>query len=47
MKKLPRGLKKYLRQQKARLRREILDLKEQKRLIKELYNKVGIENKKI
>jgi len=39
-KKLPKSLRKYLRQEKARLRREILDLAEQEKQIKELLEKV-------
>lgn len=39
-KRLPKGLRKHIRQQKARLKREILDIEEQKRQIKELYKKV-------
>jgi len=35
--RLPKGLRKYIRQEKARLRREILDLKEQKKKIEEIY----------
>ncbi len=36
---LPRGLKKFIRKEKARIKREILDVKEQKKLINELYQK--------
>lgn len=39
-KRLPRSLRKFIRQEKARIRRETLDLEEQKRLIKELYEKL-------
>jgi len=38
-KKLPKSLRKYIRKEKARIRREVLDLKEQERLIQELYQK--------
>jgi len=38
-KKLPKGLKKFIRQEKARIRREVLDIKKQEELIKELYKK--------
>lgn len=38
-KKLPRSIRKYIRKEKARIRREILDLKEQEKLINELYQK--------
>jgi len=45
MKKLSKGIRKYIRKEKARIRREVLDIKEQKRLIKELYEKLGIKRK--
>lgn len=35
--KLSRGFRKFIRREKSRIRREILDTEEQKRLIKELY----------
>jgi hypothetical protein len=38
-KKLPKGLRKYIRQEKARIRREVLDIKEQDKLIQELNQK--------
>lgn len=40
-KKLPRSIKKYICREKARIRREVLDIKEQEKLIKELYRKFG------
>jgi hypothetical protein len=45
MKKLSRGIRKYIRQEKACLRREVLDPKEQERLIIQLYERLGIERK--
>lgn len=39
MKRIPRSLRKYIRKEKARLRREVLDLKEQEKQIKELIKK--------
>jgi len=39
-KKLPKSIRKYIRQEKARIHREIFDIKEQKKLIDELYKKV-------
>jgi len=39
-KKLPKSLRKYIRQEKARIRQEVLDLEEQNKLIEELYKKV-------
>jgi len=38
-KRLSKSLRKYIRQEKARIRREVLDLEEQKKLIEELYQK--------
>jgi len=38
-KKLPKSLRKYIRKEKARIRREVLDLKEQRELIKKIYQK--------
>jgi len=39
-KKLPKSLRKYLRKEKARIRREVLDLEKQEELIQKLYKKV-------
>ena len=36
-KRLPKSLRKFVRLGKARIHREILDLKEQEKLIKQLY----------
>ncbi len=38
--KLPKGLRKFIRKEKARIRREVLNLKEQEKLINELYQKI-------
>ena len=38
-KKLPKSLRKFIRKEKARIRREVLDLKEQEKQIKQLYEK--------
>ncbi|MBZ9572663.1 hypothetical protein KJA17_00495 [Patescibacteria group bacterium] len=38
-KRLPRSQRKYIRKEKARIRREVLDLKQQEKLINELYKK--------
>ncbi|MDD5342464.1 MAG: hypothetical protein PHI73_03975 [Patescibacteria group bacterium] len=38
-KRLSKGIRKYLRREKARIRREIHDLVEQERLIKELIER--------
>ena len=36
---MPRSIRKFIRREKARIRREVLDIKEQERLIQELYQK--------
>ncbi|MBI1984889.1 MAG: hypothetical protein HYS60_02130 [Candidatus Wildermuthbacteria bacterium] len=38
--KLPGSLRKFVRLEKARIRREILDSKDQKQLIEEMYQKI-------
>lgn len=38
--KLPKSIRKFIRKEKARIRREILNLKEQEKLINELYQKI-------
>lgn len=38
---MPNSLRKHIRQEKARIRRQFSDLKDQKRLIDELYKKVA------
>ena len=38
-KKLPKSIRKYIRREKARIRREVLDLKEQEKLIDEMCQK--------
>ena len=46
-KRLPRSLRKFIRKEKARIRREVLDLKEQEKQISDLYKKFlkNYENK--
>ncbi|MDI6591622.1 MAG: hypothetical protein QME61_01660 [Patescibacteria group bacterium] len=39
-KKLPRSIRKFIRKEKARIRREVLDIKQQQKLIQELYQKI-------
>ncbi len=36
-KRLPKGIRKYLRREKARLRKDVLDFKKQEEKIKALY----------
>lgn len=38
-KKLPFSLRKFIRSEKARIRREVLDWQEEEKLIKELYQR--------
>ncbi len=38
-KRLPRSQRKYIRQEKAQIRREVFDLKKQQELIDQLYQK--------
>jgi len=43
-KRLPKSLRRYIRQEKARIRREVLDLRKQKELINQLYERL-VKNK--
>ena len=36
---MPKSIRKFIRQEKARIRREVLDIKKQKELINEIYQK--------
>jgi len=38
---MPNSMRKHIRLEKARIRRQVLDLKEQNRLIDELYKKLA------
>jgi len=38
-KRPPKSLRKYIRKEKARIRREVLDLKKQKEMIQRLYKR--------
>jgi hypothetical protein len=40
-KRLPKSIRKYIRREKARLRREVLDLEEQRKRIREMYEKMA------
>ncbi len=46
-KRLPEGIRKYIRQEKAHLRREILNVAEQKKKIYQIYQKLGLERNKL
>jgi len=37
--KLPKSIRKYIRREKSRIRREVLNLKKQEELINELYKR--------
>jgi len=37
---MPKSIRKFIRQEKVRIRREILDVKEQEKQIQELYKKI-------
>ncbi len=39
-KRIPKSFRKFIRKEKARIRREVLDLKKQKELINGLYEKI-------
>lgn len=43
-KTLGRGIRKYIRLEKSRIRREVSDVNGRQELIRELYAKVGVEN---
>ena len=34
---MPKSIRKYIRQEKSRIRREVLDIKEQQKQVQELY----------
>lgn len=44
-KRLPKSVRKFIRIEKARIRREFLDLKKQKELINELYLRISKNSK--
>lgn len=39
--KLPKSIRKFIRKEKARIHREIFDIRDQKKLINELYKKLS------
>lgn len=45
-KKLPKSLRKHIRKEKSRIRREVLDIKKQKELLEELYKKFFTDKEK-
>lgn len=44
-KKLPKGIRKHIREEKARIRREVLDAKEREKSIAELKSKFTLRKK--
>ena len=42
---MPKSLRKFIRREKARIRREVLDVKKQEELIEEMYKKFSKEKK--
>jgi len=46
-KKLTKGIRKYIRREKARLRREILNKAEQSERIDQIYRKIGVKREKV
>jgi len=38
-KRLPKSIRKFIRREKARIRREVLDVKKQEELIRQLYQR--------
>jgi len=46
IKRLPKNVRKYIRKEKTRIRREFLTYKEQGKQIKEIYKNLAIEQKK-
>jgi len=39
-KRMPKSIRKYIRKEKARIRREVLDLKEQEEMINKMYQNI-------
>jgi len=42
---LPGSIRKFIRKEKARIRRQVWDIVKQEELIKQLYNNLKIKNK--
>jgi len=42
---MPKSIRKFIRREKARIRREVLDIKEQEKLISQLYQRIFKELK--
>ncbi len=44
---MPKSLRKFIRREKARIRREVLDIKGQEKQISKLYQKITSEKSKV
>lgn len=44
-KKLPKGIKKHIRQEKARIRKQVMNVEEQEKLIAELKSRFPLKKK--
>ncbi len=44
---LPKGIRKFIRRQKALIRKRFLDMAEQEERIKEIYSRLGITHAKL
>jgi len=45
MKRMAKSVRKFIRREKARIRRQVFDVKKQEELIEELYKKLKNDNK--
>jgi hypothetical protein len=45
-KRLPKSIRKFIRREKARIRREVFGLEKQKKVLEELYQKLNPKKKK-
>lgn len=41
--KIPKSIAKFIRKEKAQIRRKVIDVEEQKKLIKEMIKKINIK----
>lgn len=46
-KRMPKSIRKFIRKEKARIRREVLDIKEQEKLIAGVYKRFSKEKKPV
>jgi len=45
-KHLPKSLRKFIRREKARINRQVFDLKEQKKLVRNIYKNLKVSRNK-